>query len=100
MERRLPRRKGSYLMDSSTDCVPGVKWRAVAACIGTEANLWFPKGGASHEARRICRTCPVQVECLEYSLLTRQQWGLWGGVGQEARRRLIKKNRRLDPSTV
>jgi hypothetical protein len=45
---------------------------------------------AAEEARakRICATCPVTAECLDYALRHGEKYGVWGGLTPRARRRL------------
>jgi WhiB family redox-sensing transcriptional regulator len=74
-------------------------WQDGAACIGADADLFFPPRGPKQHpfntaARDICRTCPVQVECLEYALVENIQHGVWGGTSERERRR-IRRERRL-----
>ena len=53
------------------------------SCLGHPHNLWFPElgdpGSGSMQAKRICSTCPVKVECLEYGIDTKS-YGIWGGI--------------------
>lgn len=43
-------------------------------------DLWFPeKGGNPKAAQRICRECPVRIECLEHGLRCHEVHGVWGG---------------------
>jgi WhiB family redox-sensing transcriptional regulator len=44
-------------------------------------------------ARRICASCPVQHECLEYALRNRIDHGVWGGCSERERRRILKRRR-------
>lgn len=30
-------------------------------------------------ARAICNMCPVMIECLEYAIVNREEFGVWGG---------------------
>lgn len=76
-----------------------MEWQRSAGCLGMDGEMWFPSDRTCVEAKRICNMCSVRKECLEYSLLTEQEWGLWGGIGQRQRRRTILK-RRVDPSTT
>ena len=41
-------------------------------------------------AKRICSMCDVQKECLEYSLLIGDDFGIWGGLSPKERQRLRK----------
>lgn len=46
------------------------------------------------EAYRICsEECPVRVECLEYSLRERLEFGIWGGLSPTERTRLLRRLR-------
>jgi WhiB family redox-sensing transcriptional regulator len=42
-------------------------------------------------AKSICKGCPVKRECLEYALVNRERDGVWGGLGERERRRLIRQ---------
>lgn len=66
---------------------------AAAACRGTMsggANDWFA-GKDDHtarlRARRICFTCPVQVECGQHAETWPERWGVWGGASTRERSR-------------
>ncbi|MFJ1647936.1 WhiB family transcriptional regulator [Streptomyces sp. NPDC088258] len=69
-------------------------WRADALCAETDPELFHPEPGQSAaEAKRICMACPVRRECRDHALATAQWWGVWGGLGQRERRRLIQQQR-------
>jgi WhiB family transcriptional regulator, redox-sensing transcriptional regulator len=79
----------------------GWQWRA--ACRGEDANLFFPpsyiedraqKLLRERQAKAICATCPVRVECLEYAVRTREPHGIWGGLNELERRILIRERER------
>jgi hypothetical protein len=62
----------------------------VAACAETDPELWFPeKGGATAAAKRICDGCEIRLSCLQWSIDRREQHGLWGGVSENQRKRLL-----------
>lgn len=67
-------------------------WRQDALCAQIDGDLWFPaKGGSFNAAKRFCDTCPVRQECLEDALALPQEadwYGMRGGVGPRARRKL------------
>jgi WhiB family redox-sensing transcriptional regulator len=42
-------------------------------------------------ARRICNACPVQMECLDFAIRTREEFGIWGGSTAGQRKRWIKQ---------
>lgn len=67
----------------------GADWRDFALCAETDPEAFFPeKGGSTREAKKVCRSCEVRTECLEYALgnpdLT--QFGIWGGLSPQERR--------------
>jgi WhiB family redox-sensing transcriptional regulator len=82
-------------------------WIVGAACIGEDPDLFFPVGSTPpaleqvERAKDICRGCPVRPECLEWSLVTCQDAGVWGGLEEEERREIRRARRRaggLGPS--
>lgn len=63
-------------------------WTARAACLDADPALFFPdRGGRVTRAKRICAICEVRRECLEMALAGNER-GIWGGLGEEDRRRL------------
>ena len=53
-------------------------WYERAACLEKDADCFFPeKGGSTRAAKRICQTCTVQTECLEYALANDERFGIW-----------------------
>ncbi|WP_369021270.1 WhiB family transcriptional regulator [Streptomyces californicus] len=75
-------------------------WRLHAACREEDPDLFFPIGTTgpavvqAEEAKAVCRTCPVQAACLEWALENRQDSGIWGGLSENERRALKRRNRR------
>lgn len=41
-------------------------------------------------ARRICNACPVQMNCLEWAIVNREEFGIWGGSTAGQRKKWIK----------
>jgi WhiB family redox-sensing transcriptional regulator len=71
-------------------------WMGNGACRAFPPNTFFPSDGVGvDKARKICATCPVTSECLEYALTNHIDHGVWGGCSERERRR-INKRRRLD----
>ncbi len=66
-------------------------WRNDAACKGFPTSWWYPERGHGRDeaakARQICRTCPVQAECLDHAL-GRLEEGIWGNTGIKERQRI------------
>ena len=74
-------------------------WRDRAACKGTDLNRFFPvKGEDVETAKAICQTCPVRSECLNYALDHTIQFGIWGGMSENQRRRMRRNGRPLTPA--
>jgi WhiB family redox-sensing transcriptional regulator len=69
-------------------------WMLDGLCRGREPSFFFPSDGVGVEhARKVCGTCPVQVECLEYALRYRIEHGVWGGASERERRRILRSRR-------
>lgn len=68
-----------------------VDWQRDAACAGTDAEIFFPdKGESTKDGKRICGRCIVRADCLEFALDLRERFGVWGGLSERERRRLLK----------
>lgn len=71
-------------------------WQERALCAQTDPEAFFPeKGGSTREAKRVCSSCEVRVECLEYALMHDERFGIWGGLSERERRKL-KQLKQLD----
>jgi WhiB family redox-sensing transcriptional regulator len=67
-------------------------WQDRALCAQTDPEAFFPeKGGSTREAKRVCRSCEVRAECLEYALEHDERFGIWGGLSERERRRLRRQ---------
>lgn len=65
-------------------------WQDRAACQGTDREAFYPeKGERATTAKRVCAGCTVKAECLEYALARRERFGVWGGLTETERRRLL-----------
>ena len=75
-------------------------WLSDAACIGEDPELFFPIGTSEGalsqvaEAKTVCHACSVRADCLEWSLATFQDAGVWGGLDEEERRQIRRLRRR------
>ena len=71
------------------------EWASQGRCRGMDPQVFFPTDGVGvQEAAEICRACPVRRECLEYALVNRIQHGVFGGVSERGRERLLRQRRR------
>jgi WhiB family redox-sensing transcriptional regulator len=86
-------------------------WLPEAQCIGEDPELFFPVGASEpalaqvETAKLICGGCVVRADCLEWSLSTYQDAGVWGGLDEEERRAIRRARRheageRLLPTAV
>ncbi len=70
----------------------GMEWMLDAKCRGAAAPEFFPSDGSGVErAMKVCASCSVRTECLEYALEHRIEHGVWGGASERERRRIIKR---------
>jgi WhiB family redox-sensing transcriptional regulator len=42
-------------------------------------------------AKLVCARCPVRGECLDYALRVREPLGVWGGLTESERRKLLTR---------
>jgi WhiB family redox-sensing transcriptional regulator len=69
-----------------------LSWQADALCAQTDPESFFPeKGGSTREAKKICTSCEVRSECLEYALSNDERFGIWGGLSERERRKLRRR---------
>src|SRR3954464_3185779 len=75
-------------------------WLSEARCIGEDPELFFPIGTSDDAlsqvaaAKNVCDSCSVRTDCLESSLATFQDAGVWGGLDEEERRVIRRARRR------
>ena len=70
------------------------EWMDEAVCATADPEEWFPvKGASAHRAKRICLTCPVINECLQYALANKLT-GIWGGTSHSERIRMADMERK------
>ena len=69
-----------------------LSWQVDALCAQTDPEAFFPeKGGSTRDAKKICTTCEVKAECLEYALQNDERFGIWGGLSERERRKLRRR---------
>ncbi|GAA1725580.1 WhiB family transcriptional regulator [Microbacterium paludicola] len=90
----------NWFVDPVSLGVPGVRtpqpeedsalaWQSDALCAQTDPEAFFPeKGGSTRDAKRICTSCDVRTQCLEYALQNDERFGIWGGLSERERRKL------------
>jgi WhiB family redox-sensing transcriptional regulator len=98
MTRRNRARPGAARVLTLT--IPG-RWAERALCAQADPDAWFPeKGqrGLAQTATRICRHCPVRVQCLDYALSGADTWagiatGIWGATTPQERDQLRQQRK-------
>lgn len=79
----------------------GVNWQSKGACRGEDPELFFPIGNTgpamlqTEEAKQVCRRCDVREKCLDWALEHGQDYGVWGGLSEDERRALKRRNARI-----
>jgi transcription factor WhiB len=69
--------------------ITDARWRDKAACRAADPDLFYPDTPAqADQARQICRTCPVRVQCLTAAVRDREDFGIRGGLTPQERRPL------------
>lgn len=75
-------------------------WRHAAVCRDEDPEIWFPIGNSGPallqiaEAKTFCRRCPSATPCLNWALESGQDAGVWGGMSEDERRALKRRNAR------
>lgn len=72
-------------------------WRDKGLCRNEDPDAWYPAGTSAdaratlRHALSVCFACPVRVSCGQWALETREQWGVWGGMSEGQRRRILRR---------
>jgi WhiB family redox-sensing transcriptional regulator len=80
-------------------------WRHKAVCRDEDPELFFPVGNSGPaiaqiaDAKLVCNRCPVTTECLTWALDSGQDAGVWGGMSEDERRALKRRNARTKART-
>ena len=68
-------------------------WAAFAVCRDRDPDVFFPvTPQGEREAIRMCQGCPVQTDCLEFAITARVRFGVWGGMTEKQRLRMVRKS--------
>jgi WhiB family redox-sensing transcriptional regulator len=74
-----------------------MQWLDQAACRHHDPELFFPVSAVgpsraqTEVAKRVCRTCPVLADCLEWALASAIPFGVLGGLSEEERQALRRR---------
>ena len=47
------------------------------------------------QAKKICNTCPVKQECLDFALRTKEPHGMWGGASARERAKMLRQSKKV-----
>lgn len=90
----------------------GTRYRVSWSPVWTERGLcafdddpdkWHPLDGdakTAAEAKKVCRACPVRQVCRDYGIATEQPDGIWGGLDERQRRKIIRAAQPSRPADV
>ncbi len=67
------------------------KWQDSASCKSVDPEIFFhpdnqrgdDKIERVRQAKVVCQTCPVIIECRNFAIDTRQDFGIWGGLDED-----------------
>jgi WhiB family transcriptional regulator, redox-sensing transcriptional regulator len=79
------------------------EWEDRAQCRTADTDTFFGAGATQeYRAKVVCKSCPVRWECLAYALRHRVEHGVWGGLTDRERRRVLNRSRTIawDPETA
>ena len=72
-------------------------WLHRAACLTEDPELFFPVGNTGpalqqiEDAKKICQSCAVKDQCLNWALDAGQDHGVWGGMSEDERRAMKRR---------
>ncbi|GAA2450792.1 WhiB family transcriptional regulator [Streptomyces glaucus] len=80
-------------------------WQRHAACRGMSSSVFYAAPGArgaprrelEQRAQQICGDCPVRRRCAEFALVTRETYGVWGGLTEAERADRLGTGRKRGP---
>jgi WhiB family redox-sensing transcriptional regulator len=84
---------GAYTGNTSTADDP--RYRGL--CRDEDPELFFPVGtghvarAQAEDAKAVCRSCPLLAKCLSWALTTGEDHGVWGGLTEQERRELRRR---------
>lgn len=67
-------------------------WKSRGNCVGEPPYIFYSANlNLLDVARKICKDCPVQLECLRYAI-EHNEYGVWGGKTEEERKFLKRSS--------
>lgn len=78
--------------------IANLDWQEQALCRQTDPEAFFPEPGygVTLPAKKTCLRCEVRQQCLNYALENHERHGIWGGLSERQRRRILKNRQALN----
>ncbi len=72
------------------------EWQNLARCRGRNLEIFYPQRGVRNaSAKALCQDCEVKMECLEYAIAHEERFGIWGGLSERERRKIMRERRKI-----
>lgn len=94
---------------SRSDFLPGAQvdhweWQLLGACRACDTEMFFhpedERGAArarrERAAKAVCADCPVLYVCRAHALRSREPHGVWGGMSEHERARVLNETSRAE----
>jgi WhiB family redox-sensing transcriptional regulator len=73
------------------DPSPPDMWQDQAACYGIDPDTFFPTSEEeAGPALAFCGACRIRQTCLAWALKNGERYGVWGGLTEQQRRRVVR----------
>lgn len=66
-------------------------WALDALCGERDPEEFFVQGSEQKKVKSLCFDCPVQIQCLADALDNKIYYGVWGGMTERERRKIIRE---------
>ncbi|PWH06498.1 WhiB family transcriptional regulator [Brachybacterium endophyticum] len=86
------REEGTFVTISRIRGTDDRSWAARGACTQLDPDGFFVQGADQQKIKTACQGCPVRMECLADALDNRIEFGVWGGMTERERRRLLRQH--------
>ena len=82
---------GIDVNDLPSNPSPPDMWQDRAACFGIDPDVFFPTSEEeAAPALAYCGGCGIRGMCLAWALKNGERYGVWGGLTEQQRRRLVR----------
>lgn len=71
----------------------GHAWKDAGLCSQVDHDIFYPEQSdalAATLAKQVCALCEVREKCLEVALTRPEPFGVWGGMSENERRKLLR----------